>query len=615
MIRVTDVDKSFGGHVLFKGLSFAINPREKIGLVGRNGSGKTTLFQIMLGRMEPDAGTVAAPSGYRIGHLEQHIRFSRASVLAEACTSLSQEETDTTWKAEKLLAGLGFSPTDLCKPPQALSGGYQVRLTLAKLLLSEPDLLLLDEPNNYLDIVALRWLAGFLRAWKGELMLITHDRSFMDSVITHTVALHRQRARKIAGGTDKMYAQIAQDEEIYEKTRINDEKKRRATELFISRFRAKARLAGMVQSRIKCLEKQEKKDQLSAIETLEFAFSAAPFPAAQMMACHNLSFSYDAVSPRLIDKLSLTIGTRERLCIIGRNGRGKSTLIKLLSGELAPQAGSIKRHPVLKTACFSQTNVAHLNDHRTVFEEIMAADPACLPQHARDIAGAMMFGGDMALKKVSVLSGGEKSRVLLGTLLVTPAHLLLLDEPTNHLDMESCDTLMEAVDAFKGSVVMVTHNELFLHRLATRLVIFDNGACRVFNGTYAEFLEAVGWADEAMAVKPAPACRPAAVSEKERKRRKAERVNEKSRALRPVEAEMKSLETAIKNNEVDLHAAMDQLAEASMNNDAGQIAALAKRAHALKPAIDALYEQLFSTTERYEQIVERYKRLEEEESG
>jgi ATP-binding cassette subfamily F protein 3 len=608
MIRVTNLDKSYGNQVLFKELSFTVAAHEKIGLVGRNGTGKTTLFQILRGSTDPDAGTVAIPTGYRIGHLEQHIHFSKDSVLEEACTSLTQEEHDNTWKAEKMLFGLGFGPTDLQKHPSLLSGGYQIRLNLTKLLLSEPNLLLLDEPNNYLDIVAVRWLSGFLNKWKGELILITHDRAFMDGVITHILAIHRQRARKIAGDTGKMYDQLAQEEEIYEKTRINDEKKRKATELFINRFRAKARLAGMVQSRIKSLEKQTRKEELSKIDSLEFSFTSAVFPAAQMLSCHNVSFSYDRTQPRLIDTLSFTLNHRERLCIIGKNGRGKSTLIKLLCSDLRPDEGTIKTHPVLKIGCFSQSSVKTLNDHKTVYEEIMSADPQCSPQRARDIAGGMMFSDDAALKKIAVLSGGEKSRVLLGKLLVTPSHLLLLDEPTNHLDMDSCDTLMEAIDAFEGSIVMVTHSELLLHRLATKLIVFDKGTIIMFNGSYGEFLETVGWSDEGLETKKLVTVE-VPDTLKEQKRLKAQRINEKSRAIKPIEAEIMIVETAIKCKEDEMQKNIELLVEASSKGVASQIAELSKRNHALKPQISELYEKLFTLSDHHEKIIHHYKDL------
>lgn len=609
MIRITDLEKSYGGQILFKDLSFNINPKEKIGLVGRNGHGKTTLFQIILGQTDPDSGSISYPKDYKIGHLEQHIKFSHESVIAEAASILPKEDTDNSWKAEKMLFGLGFSKDDLLKHPKVLSGGYQIRLNLAKLLLSEPDLLLLDEPNNYLDIVAVRWLAGFLRAWKGELMLITHDRNFMDSVTTHILAIHRQKVRKIEGDTEKMYNQIATEEEIYEKTRINDEKKRKATELFITRFRAKARLGGLVQSRIKCLAKQEKLGQLSKVESLEFQFNAADFPAAQMAAVHNVSFSYDRKEPFLINRFSLTIAKRERICVIGKNGKGKSTLLKILAGELAPAEGNIKTHPLLKKAYFCQTNIKTLNDSKTVFDEIISSDNECLPQTARNIAGGMMFSGDSALKKIGVLSGGEKSRVLLGKLLVTPSHLLLLDEPTNHLDMESCDTLLEAVDGFEGSVIVVTHNEMFLHRLAEKLIIFDRGGISVFNGTYAEFLENVGWEDEgADQIRNKETKQTSKNTDlKTLKRLRAELLNEKSRAVKPLEIEMKSLEEKIRGLEDEMHQNLQMLVEASTKGDPAGIAELSKRNHSLRPEIDALYEKLFEFTEEYENRSLSYK--------
>jgi ATP-binding cassette subfamily F protein 3 len=611
MIKVTELSKSYGAQVLFKDLSFTINTGERIGLVGRNGYGKTTLFKLLLGQIEPDSGEITIPNNYRIGHLEQHIHFTQETVLQESCLGLRSEERDASWKAEKILAGLGFAKEDMQRHPSTFSGGYQLRLNLAKTLLAEPDLLLLDEPNNYLDIVTIRWLENFLRAWKGELMVITHDRQFMDSVTTHTMILHRQRARKIEGSTEKMYEQIAQEEEIYEKTRQNDDKKRRQTEIFIRRFRAKARLGGLVQSRIKCLEKQEKRDKLEQLETLEFSFTGAPFTAAQMSNIYNLVFSYDGKEPYLINRLSLDIKRRERICIIGRNGKGKSTLLKLIAGELKATSGNIKTYPELKTGYFCQTNAARLNDLKTIFEEIADADPDINGQRVRDICGAIMFGGDRALKKIEVLSGGERSRVLLGKLLATPCHLLLLDEPTNHLDLESCDALIDAIDTFDGSVIMVTHNEMYLHRIAERLVIFDNDSVRVFDGSYQDFLDRVGWTnenEEQTAVAERPVSRTGTLPDKKaQKRAKAELLQERARVLKPLEQEMVRLEAAITSAEAALHASTEQLVVASSKGDAAAIATLAKQCHDLRPHIEELYESLDKVTGAWEATSAEYR--------
>jgi ATP-binding cassette subfamily F protein 3 len=330
---------------------------------------------------------------------------------------------------------------------------------------------------------------------EGEFILITHDRSFMDSVVTHTTAIHRKKARKVEGDTEKLYSMINQEEEIYEKTRLNEAKKRRQDEIYIARFKAKASFASRAQSRAKMLEKQGEMKALEAIEDLELYFNSAPFAANQMMLAENISFAYEG-GPLLVDDFSLAVGKRDRICIVGRNGKGKSTLLKLLAGELQPQSGTITRHPSLLTGYFGQTNKFNLNDNRAVYEEIRSADPSCNDFKARAIAGGLMFPGDNALKKIKVLSGGEKSRVVLAKILVTPCHLIFLDEPTNHLDMQSCDSLIEAIDGFDGSVIMVTHNEMHLRQVATKLVVFDNDRIITYPGTYDEFLRDVGWSDE-----------------------------------------------------------------------------------------------------------------------
>src|SRR5512134_3125929 len=238
MLQVSDLTKAYGTQVLLDSVSFVVGPGERVGLVGRNGHGKTTIFRLILDEEHPDSVTTC----YRIGHLSQHLSFEADTVLAEACLSLpsNEDHIDETWKAETILHGLGFTNDDFDRTPEELSGGYQVRLNLAKVLVSEPNLLLLDEPTNYLDIVSVRWLTGFLRAWRNELIIITHDRDFMDSVTTHTMGIHRRKVRKVTGPTSKYYDQIIQEEEVYEKTRTNEEKKRQQAESFITRFRAQA---------------------------------------------------------------------------------------------------------------------------------------------------------------------------------------------------------------------------------------------------------------------------------------------------------------------------------------------------------------------------------------
>ncbi|MCI0451979.1 MAG: ATP-binding cassette domain-containing protein [Candidatus Latescibacteria bacterium] len=610
MIQFNKVTKSFGAQRLFDDLSFSVNRRERVGLVGRNGHGKTTVFRMLLGEVTPDSGDIVIPKRYRVGHLDQHIRFTQPTLLDEAALGLPPDHRDDLWRAEQILFGLGFGEDDLARAPELFSGGFQVRLNLAKVLVSEPDLLLLDEPTNYLDVVSIRWLERFLNEWKSELVLITHDRSFMDKVVTHTVAIHRRRAKKIAGDTGKLYAQILQEEEVYEKTRLNEDRKRRDVERFIERFRAKNTMATRVQSRIKMLAKHERLDKLEHLQTLEFSFRAQAFPAKVMMKVDHVSFGYDD-GPPLISDLRFEIHDRDRVCVIGPNGRGKSTLLRMLAGELAPRAGAITNHPRTVSGYFAQTNVARLDERATVAEEIQSTVPMMPPQVARDVAGAMMFEGDNALKKIAVLSGGERSRVTLGKLIVTPCNLLLLDEPTNHLDMDSCDSLLAAIDAFEGAAVIVTHNEMFLHTLATHFVVFDRGRVRVFDGSYQDFLDTVGWEmDEkltkpsaAAKLAPAPAAKsapaphpPAPVDRKANRQARAKWIQERSRKLAPLERRVAEVEARIESLERERDETFRLLSEASASGDANAIAELSKKSREVGPKIDAAYEQLESAT-------------------
>jgi ATP-binding cassette, subfamily F, member 3 len=610
MIELRDVSKSFAGQELFHNGCFSIGSNEKIGLVGRNGYGKTTLFCLINGTLAADSGTIVIPKNYRIGYLKQNINFSQDSVVKEVCSSLPISDQDYTWKAEKVLHGLGFSTQDMLRSPDEFSGGFQVRINLAKILISEVNLLLLDEPNNYLDVVAIRWLIRFLKQWSGELMLITHDRCFMDAVATHIVGIYRKKMRKIKGNTQQFYEQIAQEEEIYEKTRVRDENKRRQTEIFISKFRAKARQAGLAQSRIKTLAKMEKREKLEAIKTFNISFNAAKFEAATMMQVNNLSFSYEQGLPTLFENISFSVGKRQRLCIIGKNGKGKSTLLKVLAGQLTPNSGTVKIHPNLEVGFYAQTNVAQLSAEKSVLDELKSAYPDALPQRVRSVCGSLLFSQDLALKPISVLSGGEKSRVLLGKILMKPTHLLLLDEPTNHLDLESSEALCEAIETFDGSVIMVTHNELFLDRIAECLLIFDEKGAMFFDGTYQDFLTKIGWEDETAGLKSQSQKinnDPLMIDRKTRKRLIAELRHEKSKVLKPFETQINNFEKTISDLEAKLKKNTEDMLAASYASDAQAIAELAKESKILPGQIDEQYNNLDQVFQKYEILKEEFE--------
>jgi ATP-binding cassette subfamily F protein 3 len=596
MIQANNLDKCYGRQVIFEKAGFTLNPGERVGLVGRNGHGKTTLFKMILGEDRPDSGCISIPNGYKIGHLSQHISFTENTVLKEACLSLPENEDgiDETYKAETILMGLGFALDDLTLNPMDLSGGYQVRLNLAKVLVSDPNLLLLDEPTNYLDIVSLRWLTKFLRNWKKELIIITHDRDFMDGVTTHTMAIHRCKMRKEAGPTEKVYQQLLMEEEIHEKSRVNDDKKRKETEDFINRFRAKASKASAVQSRIKALQKKDRLEKLTEIKDLDFAFKSASFTGKVLMEVNDLSFSFDKESTPLIDGLTFSVGKKDRIAIIGKNGKGKTTLLNLLAKELKTETGSVSHHVQLQTAYFGQTNINRLTLHKTVEEEIMDVHSDVGRGAARKICGIMMFPGDHALKKISVLSGGEKSRVLLGKLLVSPANMLMLDEPTNHLDMESNDSLVEAIDAFNGSVIVVTHSEMMLHALATRLIVFDDGKVTLFEGTYQDFLDRVGWKSENESGAPRikKNSRNNSVNKKQLRRERAELLNKKSKTMGGLQKSIDEAEKEVLKMEEKIERENQEIREASLKGEGEAIKILTKKLHESKSRLDAVFAKL-----------------------
>ena len=600
MIRVENLTKSFGDRLLFDEISFALTAKQRVGLVGQNGHGKTTLFQMINGDEQPDSGSVVIPKNYRIVYVQQHLEFTADTAREEGMRALPPQEQDHSWKVEKILAGLGFSEEDFQRHPSQFSGGLQVRLNLVKALVSEPDLLLLDEPTNFLDITSIRWIEQFLKTWPHELLLITHDRSFMDKVVTHTLGIHRRKVRKISGNTARYYNQIAQDEEVYEKTRINDERRRKEIQQFITRFRAKARLANLVQSRIKTLKKMEKKEKLEQMKLLDFSFRSSPFSAKRVLTARNLNFAYER-GKNLIKDFNITIEAGERVCVVGKNGKGKTTLLKLWAGVLSPQAGETVYHPSINKGFFEQTNVRSLVDSRSVEEEILYSHPDMDRQRARNICGAMMFSGDDALKRISVLSGGEKSRVMLGKLLATPVNLLLLDEPTNHLDMESCDALLTAIDFFEGAVIMVTHNEMFLHTLAQRLIVFQNDHIEVFDGSYREFLEKDGWHDKNPLARSSGTQTPqpentVRLTKKEMRRQRSDIIARRSKITGPLEKRITRLEDDIETHEVELDRLNQAMQQASQEQNGQRIAELSRAIHANQAAIDKSFDELEEIT-------------------
>ncbi|UTJ05582.1 ABC-F family ATP-binding cassette domain-containing protein [Arcobacter roscoffensis] len=539
MIELINISKSYPTGELYNDLNLRVNQGNKIGLVGRNGTGKSTLFKLILGEEPQDTGEIKFPKAYRIGALKQYFDFTEKKLIDETALALNEDDKYDIYKAEKMLFGLGFSEEDLEKDPKSFSGGYQIRINLAKLLLTEPNMLLLDEPTNYLDILSIRWLKAFLKSFQGEVILITHDREFMDSVCTHTLGIIRRSAFMVQGGTRKFYEQILANEEHHEKQKIAQEKKIKDLEEFIAKNKARAATATLAQSKVKILEKMEILEDIDYDANLNFDFNYKDTAAKFLLEVEDLSFGYTSDNI-LFKNINFALSKGETIGIIGKNGKGKSTLLNTIAKELEALSGNVKYHPSCEYGHFGQTNISHLNKDNTIMDEIYSVNHKLPEAVIRSICGLMMFSGDNAKKKISLLSGGEKSRVMLGKIIAQDVNLLFLDEPTNHLDIDSIDALTTAIKAFEGSCMIVTHSEELLRAVCDRLIIFTNDGADYFNGTYDEFLEKGGWDDgqdepKKKAVKPKR-------NKKEIRKLRSIIVAEKSKATKPLKLEIEEIE-------------------------------------------------------------------------
>ncbi len=542
MIELSNISKSYPTGELYSELNLRLNQGEKVGLVGRNGTGKSTLFKLILGEEQPDSGEVKLPKAYKIGALKQYFDFTEKTLIDETALALSEDDKYDIYKAEKILFGLGFSEDDLQKSPKSFSGGFQIRINLAKLLLTEPNMLLLDEPTNYLDILSIRWLKAFLKSFAGEVILITHDREFMDSVCTHTLGIIRRSAFMIQGSTRKFFEQILANEEHHEKQKIAQDKKIKDLEEFIAKNKARAATSTLAQSKVKILEKMEILEDINYEANLNFDFKYKDTSAKYLVEVKDLSFGYTQDNI-LFKNITFALSRGETIGIIGKNGKGKSTLLNAIAGELEAQVGTTSFHPSCTFGHFGQTNISHLNQNNTIMDEIYTVNHKLPESVIRKICGLMMFGGDNAKKKISLLSGGEKSRVMLAKIIAKDVNLLFLDEPTNHLDIDSIDALTSAIKAFKGSCMIVTHSEELLRAVCDRLIIFTNDGADYFNGSYDEFLNKIGWEDDAgeekkKVVKPKR-------NKKEIKKLRAAIVTEKSKATKSIKEEIEKLEVEI----------------------------------------------------------------------
>lgn len=585
MIQIQSVSKSYGDRNLFRDISFSLTSKEKVGLLGRNGTGKTTFIKFLSGDETPDTGAVIVPKGYRIGHLSQHISFTKDQLLEEACLGLPPGEEYSSYLVEEILMGLGFSEEDFLKSPHAFSGGYQLRIQLAKILASRPDALLLDEPTNFLDLPSIRWVEKYFKKWPGEMIIISHDREFLDSVCTSMALLHRGKMYRQQGSTSMIYELVAQSEELYERTRVNVEKKKAHLQNFVDRFGAKASKAVQAQSKTKAINKLPSLTKLAGFSGWDLNFPYAEYRGKKIFSIKEMGFHFKEEQP-LFDDFNLTLYNGQKIACIGKNGKGKSTLLRLIAGFVEPLKGEIEISDGIELGFFGQGQSFQLEESAAIEEEIGAANPKLAYSEVRRICGLMMFSGDLAKKKRTVLSGGEKSRVLLGKTIATKGNLLLLDEPTNHLDVESIEALIEAIERYPGSVVLVTHSEHVLRSMnLDRLIVFNDDSVEIFDGGYEDYLQS----DLSLFFEDAPA-------KKSKKKKGSPKKNAITNDLeiKSAKKKVRDIEKVLEKDELRAARLQEELVECMSNSNTSKMETLSKEYDSLKKHIESQYEALES---------------------
>lgn len=531
MISINNLSIEFSSQVLFDNINYVINPKDKIALVGKNGAGKSTMLKIIAGLQKPTSGSVAVPNEITIGYLPQQMVLSDTNTVIEEVRKvfahiddmqkrldrMSQELSERTdyesepyqeliervsnlteqlamassenceAEMEKTLIGLGFVREDFNRPTSEFSGGWRMRIELAKLLLRRPDVLLLDEPTNHLDIESIQWLENFLMTKAKAVVLVSHDRAFIDNVTNRTIEINLGRIYDYAVNYSKFV--VLRQERIEQQMRAykNQQKQIADTEEFIERFRYKATKSVQVQSRIKQLAKIERieVDELDNSQ-LSLKFPPAPRSGDYPLIVDDLGKAYG--EHQVFDHATFTLRRGEKVAFVGKNGEGKSTLVKCIMGEI-PYTGLLKLGHNVKIGYFAQNQAQLLDESLTVFDTIDRVAVGDIRLKIRDILGAFMFGGEASDKKVKVLSGGEKTRLAMIKLLLEPVNLLILDEPTNHLDMRSKDVLKQAIKDFDGTVIVVSHDREFLDGLVEKVYEFGGGKVRECLGGIYEFLE------------------------------------------------------------------------------------------------------------------------------